>query len=313
MREGIIIIDKPKDMTSFDVIAILRKKLGIKRIGHLGTLDPMATGLLAVAIGSSGRIMEYLDGDVKTYVAGIRLGIKTDTDDIWGEVIESRECRFPEVSLIEKALDAFRGVIEQTPPIYSALKVSGKKLYEYARAGEDVEIKSRKIYIPEIELLEVRPEEMELLIKVSCSKGTYIRSLARDLGDALGTLGTMSSLVRTKVGIMGLDDAITIEEVKSMEVSEIEKRIIPCDGLLMDFPETHLGDWESKLFCNGVKLRLDQWGGDADRKSLDFPLELPDIYTRLVRVYEMEGDFLGMGTVDENEELKAHKVLADIR
>lgn len=352
MKDGFLIINKPQEMTSFDVVAILRKKLGLKRIGHLGTLDPMATGVLPVAIGKAAKVMEYLESDIKEYLAEFTFGLTSDTEDIWGEILSEKDASFVDEEAINKALCSFRGVIEQTPPIYSALKVDGRKLYEYARKGEAVDIKARKVYIEAFDFLGFGEDSAESeagkaqhkvgLFRIRCSKGTYIRSLARDMGDKLGCGALMSGLTRTVVGDFKLSEAITIDEIRSMELDEIEESILPTDSALMRFPEVQLGDWEAKLFSNGVPLRGNQWKvsdsntfrqPDIAHNSFDeFPLELPDDYSKLYRVYirkdksDREGsapqrdtkvqassadEFLGMGIALAGGGLKAHKVFAE--
>ena len=317
--DGILIVNKPQEMTSFDVIAILRRKLGIKRIGHLGTLDPMATGVLPVAIGKAARIMDYLDGDIKEYTSEFTFGINTDTDDIWGNIIEERDPSKLSESDIQIAVDSFRGIIDQKPPVYSALKVNGKKLYQYARSGEDVEIKSRKIYIESISLLSFDEIDgmKKAVLRIRCSKGTYIRSIARDLGIMLNTACTMSGLIRNSSGDFSLADSTDIEEIKKLSPDDLEKRIKKMDFALKKFPQVRLGEWESKLFKSGVTLREDQWIKETQDDYLEesyaietimkFPLNLPDYYHDLVRVYGEE--FIGMGIVKTTGELKAHKVL----
>ena len=318
MKDGFLIINKPQEMTSFDVVAILRKKLGMKRIGHLGTLDPMATGVLPIAIGKATKVMEYLEGDYKAYLGQFTFGITTDTEDIWGEILSESDASFVDEDCIERALGDFRGEIDQIPPIYSALKVDGKKLYQYARAGEEVEIRPRRIYIDGFDFLgfseETDGSEKKVgLFKIRCSKGTYIRSLAQDLGKSLGCACVMSGLTRTSVGDFGIRDALTIEDIGSLELEEIETKVLPVDSPLVQFPKVLLGDWEAKLFTNGVPLRDNQWKGtDVTLPGFDeFPLPLPEEYSNLYRVYGSSGEFLGMGIKLTNGGFKAHKVFAE--
>ena len=320
MKDGILNIYKPKDMTSFDVVAILRKKLGVKRMGHLGTLDPMAEGVLPVTIGKAGRIMDYLDGDIKEYVAEITFGFRTDTCDIWGkELMTDGAKNLPSREDLEKVLPKFMGVINQVPPIYSALKVDGKKLYQYAREGKDVEIKSRKVYVPSLELMSFSHEGERPLavLKISCSKGTYIRSIARDIGEELSCGAVMSGLIRTASGFFTIKDAVSLEVIKEKTPEDIEKSILPMDEPLINFGTINLGTWESKLFSNGVTLRKDQWHKRSETDFKGFPLDLPEGFENLYKVYGSlkEGGktiFLGMGRVIEEGGLKSHKVLAEI-
>ena len=314
---GILNINKPQEMTSFDVVAILRKKLGVKRIGHLGTLDPMAEGVLPVAIGKATRIMEYLDGDLKEYVGEFIFGISSDTDDIWGEEIRQKEKPIISRDDIEEAIKSFTGVITQTPPKYAAIKIDGRKLYEYARAGEEVDIKSRNIYIERFDILdfgnkyvaEVEKELPYVIARIICSKGTYIRSIARDLGKALGTCGLMSGLQRRRNGCFDIEEAIDIDTIRNMEEKDIEKLLLNMEDALTCFPEVHLSGWEAKLFSNGVPLEKGQWQKpDKALGRRNFPLGLPESYKDLYKVFGDEG-FLGIGYETPEGGLKADKIL----
>ena len=352
---GIIVINKPQEMTSFDCVAIMRRKLGIKRIGHLGTLDPMATGVLPIAVGKATRIMDYLDMDIKEYVGEIAFGLRSDTDDIWGKIVPSNKSDgtlIVDKVDVEKALACFRGVIHQVPPIYAAIKKDGKKLYEYARKGQNIEIESRKIYIESIELMDfterksfyegtLNPGEAgginlpacpAAVIRIRCSKGTYIRSIARDIGEKLGCGAVLSGLIRTSSGAFKYADAISMNTIMSLPdyknredylgdigldqviENEIGKKLFPVDYALRYFPKVDLGDWESKLFSTGVKLRSDQWQVSRDFYEGEsvinsFPLELKEDFRNLYRVYGKNG-FIGTGLKLETGELKADKVLA---
>ena len=312
MKDGIIVINKPQEMTSFDVVAIMRKKLGIKRIGHLGTLDPMATGVLPVAIGKATRVMDYLGADMKEYIAEITFGLKSDTDDIWGEVTAVNDPVF-EKALLEEALKSFRGVIWQVPPMYAAIKKNGRKLYEYARSGQEVEVEPRRIYIETLELMSLDEKPGEgpegaqsshpvAVLKIRCSKGTYIRSIARDLGDKLGCGAVMSGLIRTASGAFKLGDAI---DLKSESQMEFEDGIFPIDYALMMFPKVVLNDWEAKLFSTGVKLRSDQWSCEDEARE---PFPLDEAPGKLYRVYDKSNLFIGVGTIIESGEFKADKI-----
>ena len=299
-------------MTSFDVVAIVRKKLGIKKVGHLGTLDPMATGVLPIAIGNAPRVMEYLDCESKRYSAQVKLGIATDTDDIWGTVTESgsREA-LAELSepKVREALSKFEGVIDQVPPKYAALKVDGKKLYQYAREGTEVEINSRKVYIPCIELKGLEVDVAA--IDVTCSKGTYIRSIARDLGELLGAKVTLCSLIRTQVGPYNISESITPEDVKEMSAQEVEVKILPVDTALGRFSSARVEGRARELFINGVRLRENQWDLESEAAAETYPLDVPEKYSALTRVYDAESVFLGMGIRFPNNTLKADKVFAE--
>ena len=210
--DGIIIVDKPKECTSHDIVSVV-KKITKEKVGHTGTLDPKATGVLPLLIGDGTKISKYLINHDKEYVATIELGKKTDTMDSEGNIIETREVNKESINRenIENVLESFKGIQEQVPPIYSAIKVNGKKLYEYARKGIEVKINSRKIEIYDIKLLNVK--EKEITINVKCSKGTYIRSLCNDIAEKIGTVGFMKELRRVQVGIFNLDYAVNGQEI----------------------------------------------------------------------------------------------------
>lgn len=315
---GILNINKPQEMTSFDVVAILRKKLGVKRIGHLGTLDPMAEGVLPVAIGKATRIMEYLDADMKEYVGEFIFGISSDTDDIWAEGIRTAEehTAFSRAD-VEDVAKRFTGIINQTPPRYAAIKVDGRKLYEYARSGESVEIKERNIYIERFDILDfgnkyVAEVDMELpyaVVRIVCSKGTYIRSIARDMGKALGTCGLMSQLLRRRNGFFDIENSVSIETIREMDVKDIEKLLVKMEDALVCFPRATLYGWEAKLFSNGVLLKKEQWQKQAGTEiaASAFPLELPTSYKALYKVFG-DDEFLGIGRETPEGGLKADKV-----
>ena len=226
---GVVVVNKPQNWTSHDCVAVVRRVIGVKRVGHTGTLDPMATGVLPVCVGTAARINEYLDYDTKTYDCVMKLGIITDTLDIWGEFLEERPVPDMDEAVIAETIMGFTGEISQIPPKYSALKVAGKKLYEYARAGQEVEIKPRKINIKHISVNNIDLENKEISFTVECSKGTYIRSLCADIGEKLGCGACMSGLVRTKTGVFTLDDTVDIEAVKKMSREELVSKLFPTD------------------------------------------------------------------------------------
>ena len=345
---GIININKAPNMTSHDVIAILRKKLGIKKVGHAGTLDPMATGVLPVAIGNATRFIEYLDKDIKTYVAGVKLGIMTDTLDIWGQTLDcSSEEKIDKVpsfdfennsdikpvldrlpikeqakidldpNSISKVIQEFKGIIEQKPPMYSAIKVKGKKLYEYARKGQEVEIPKRKIEIFDIEYIDrgnkeylekltgIRPDdESDFYIRVECSRGTYVRSLIRDIGIKLGIDAVMSSLVRIKSGNFLINDACDIDAIRDLDSREIKNLIIPIDLKINYMGNILLGDSDSIKFQNGGKVSLNNI--NKEEMKISAPYYEKNVYL----VYKSyDKDFLGTGRIVDGKYLKAEKVL----
>lgn len=248
---GLLLIDKPQDFTSQDVVSKVKKILNVKKAGHIGTLDPMATGLLPILIGDYTKISKYLIEHDKTYIAKLKLGIKTDTGDITGKILEKQDVS--KISNIEEIINSFKGVQKQTPPMYSAIKIDGKKLYEYAREGKEVEVPEREIEIYDIKLLKANDGEIEFM--VSCSKGTYIRVLCEDIARALGTIGTMSSLRRTIVDKFSIDDAYTFEELENSK--DNESILIKMEDIFNDIDEINLNSKKLELFLNGVKLSVE--------------------------------------------------------
>lgn len=251
--DGIILINKEKDFTSHDVVSIV-KKITKSKVGHTGTLDPNATGVLPLLIGNATKISKYLINHDKEYEAVIQLGKKTTTADVEGEVIEEKEV--PEKAYIEceNILKSFIGKQKQTPPAYSAIKVNGKKLYSYAREGIKIEIEPRNIEIYNIELMNINKEEKQISFRVSCSKGTYIRSLCEDIAEKLGTVGYMKDLKRTKVGDFEIKEAITIEELKEKFEKNNFSDMITIENIFKDMPEIELNENNIKQYLNGVKI-----------------------------------------------------------
>lgn len=221
MKDGILIIDKPKDFTSHDVVAKVRKIIGTKKVGHTGTLDPMATGVLVVCVGVATKLVEHFTSKDKVYEAKVKLGTKTDTADITGNTIDEMQVPKLNEKLVNEVLESFIGKQKQTPPIYSSIKVNGMKLYEYARKGIEVKIEPRDIEI--FDISNVSFENGEITYTVHCSKGTYIRSLCEDIAAKLGTYGTMSYLRRLKTGEFCIDEAITLDEIQEEKIISIEK------------------------------------------------------------------------------------------
>lgn len=248
---GIINVNKPADWTSHDCVAVMRRVLGIKKVGHTGTLDPMATGVLPICVGSATRIMEYLDLDFKTYRCEMQLGLTSDTLDIWGEITGRADASAVTEEQIRKAFESFRGNISQIPPKYSAIKVDGKKLYQYARAGESVEIKPREVFIRDLSIEKIDLAEKKILWQVTCSKGTYIRSICRDVGENLGCGAVMSGLVRTASGAFSLEDAVDMERLRNMEQEEARALLLPPDFPLIHFGKVLLDQEQAAYFCNG--------------------------------------------------------------
>ena len=276
--DGVLIINKPKGFTSHDVVNILRKALNTKKIGHTGTLDPNATGVLPILIGKATKISKYLIEHNKTYIATISLGEKTDTGDDQGNIIE-KGLNFQNISCkqIGDVLKTFIGKQKQIPPIYSAIKINGKKAYEYARKGQTVELEPRNIEIYSIDLIKI--ENNEITFEVSCSKGTYIRTLCEDIAKKLGTIGYMKELTRTNVNEFKLGNAVTIDEIKENSLI-VKEKVINIETIFKDKPELKLNDRKKELFLNGVRLTFE---------------EPNDIY----RIYN-NNEFIGLGIVQDN-------------
>ncbi|MDU1911519.1 tRNA pseudouridine(55) synthase TruB [Fusobacterium sp.] len=283
--EGIINVNKPSGITSFDVIRKLRRILHERKIGHTGTLDPLAEGVLVICIGKATKLVQDIEGYEKTYTAGFELGYKTDTYDTEGEIIEKREVNDITISKLENVLKNFIGEIEQIPPMYSALKVDGKKLYELARQGIEIERKARLIEIKFIDIIEF--DGLKGKIRCDVSKGTYIRSLIDDMGKALGTLATMTSLVREKVGNSNIKDSYTLEEIETM-YSEKKTDFLYSVEDFFKYPKITLeGEKNMILFLNGNTVRFT---APDDR----------------YRIYNNAGKFLGLCNVSNNL-LKGYK------
>lgn len=246
---GIIIINKPKGITSHDVVQKV-KKICNEKVGHTGTLDPMATGVLPLLIGKGTLCSKYLINHDKKYRVTLELGKKTDTADAEGNVIEEQKVDTMQEEKVKEVLQNFIGKQEQIPPMYSAIKVKGKKLYEYARKGIKVEVKPRKIEIYEIKLIKINEKEKQIQFEVSCSKGTYIRSLCEDIADKLGTVGYMVELERLQVGEFSLSQAITIEELEKTK----KIQYITIDDLFNKKEIIELNEKQYKHFLNGVQL-----------------------------------------------------------
>ncbi len=251
---GFLNVYKPKGKTSHDVVATLRRVTKIKQIGHTGTLDPFAEGVLPICIGNATRLIEYLEDD-KAYIGTIKLGEATDTYDIEGRTTKTSD-KIVSLTEIEDVLKNFEGEIEQTPPIYSAIKINGKKLYEYARNGEKIEIKPRKVFIDNIHVVNYNNKDRTIEIYVSCSKGTYIRSIANDIGEALGSYGHLVKLVRTKAGKFELKDSIKLEELETKEKIEAW---LQNPLKFLNLPEYELNTEELKKIANGnsIDIKLD--------------------------------------------------------
>lgn len=288
--DGIIIINKEKNYTSNDVVSIV-KKITKSKVGHTGTLDPNATGVLPLLIGNATKISKYLINHDKEYEVVLQLGIRTETADVEGKVIEEKEVTAEMLNKdnIEEKLQQFIGKQEQIPPIYSAIKVNGKKLYEYARKGQEVELKPRQIKIYSIQLVGINEKEKQISFKVKCSKGTYIRSLCDDISKKLGTVGYMKELNRLQVGEFYIKDAVTISEMKEkIEAGNLES-IITIEEIFKNNPQIQLEQEQIEPYINGVKINTEKTNG-------------------VYRIYKPNGTFIGLGIV-ENSKLKRDLVI----
>lgn len=288
--DGIIIINKEKNYTSNDVVNIV-KKITKSKVGHTGTLDPNATGVLPLLIGNATKVSKYLINHDKEYEVVLQLGIRTETADVEGKVIEQKEVTAEMLNRdnIEEKLQQFIGKQEQIPPIYSAIKVNGKKLYEYARKGQEVELKPRQIKIYSIQLVGINEKEKQISFKVKCSKGTYIRSLCEDISKKLGTVGYMKELNRLQVGEFYIKDAVTISEMKEkIEAGNLES-IITIEEIFKNNPQIQLEQEQIEPYINGVKINTEKTNG-------------------VYRIYKPNGTFIGLGII-ENSKLKRDLVI----
>lgn len=254
---GILIVNKPKQYTSHDVVAKVKKICG-EKVGHTGTLDPMATGVLPLLIGQGTKLSKYLISHDKIYVSTIQLGKKTDTLDCEGNIIEEKAVNIKLLNKenVQKVLEFQKGKKTQTPPIYSAIKVNGKKLYEYARKGVEVEIPKREIEIYNIELLNINEKDQTIELKVHCSKGTYIRTLCENIAESLGTIGYMKELNRVQVGQFNLSQSVTVEELEKNRENEKfwNQHLITIQKFFENYPIIDLKKEKLNLFLNGVQL-----------------------------------------------------------
>lgn len=253
---GIICVNKPQDFTSFDVIAKLRGILRIKRLGHGGTLDPMATGVLPVFVGNATKACDIMPDNSKSYLASFRLGQTSDTQDITGDILSSSDMAVS-LDMLSDVLPCFRGKIMQLPPMYSAVQVNGQRLYDLARKGIEVERTPREIEISSLQLIEYDEEKREGVLEIGCSKGTYIRTIINDIGEKLGCGGIMTSLVRTSSGGFTLNDCFTFDEIQNARDEErLEELVLPIERVFEKLPKIRLGVAQTRMYRNGVKLDL---------------------------------------------------------
>ena len=287
---GIICINKPQEFTSFDVVAVMRRCFGTKKVGHGGTLDPMATGVLPVFVGGATKAVDIIPDTDKSYRAGFRLGLTSDTQDIWGEVLTRTDADIS-VEILEAALAKFRGEIMQVPPMYSALKVNGQKLCDLARQGIEVEREPRPITISRLQLMEFNGTDG--IIEVDCSSGTYIRTLIHDIGAQLGTGAVMTSLCRTRACGFSLSQCRTIDEVRKADAQTLASWLLPVEEVFSPLERIDLDEVQQRLYLNGVRL-------DAARLEKALPTD------EACTVFG-NGRFFGLAKVNAGNELESIK------
>ncbi|MDF2567253.1 MAG: tRNA pseudouridine 55 synthase [Oscillospiraceae bacterium] len=284
---GIICVNKPKDFTSFDVIAKMRGMMKIKRLGHAGTLDPMATGVLPIFVGYATRACDIMPDDTKEYIADFRFGMTTDTQDITGNVLSTQESNIKQHQLLE-VLDEFKGEQDQVPPMYSAVRVNGQRLYDIARKGIEIERASRRINVLGLELLSFDEQQQTARIQVSCSKGTYIRTICHDIGQRLGVGATLTELCRTRAGAFLLEDCITLEQAQHLaDTNSFRRVLLPIEKIFDGLPKINLNEIQSHKFMNGVRLDLNRvYYEDKDGFHA---------------VFDHQGKFMGLGGLDRED------------
>lgn len=299
--DGIFNIYKEKGFTSHDVVAIVRRTIHMKKVGHTGTLDPDAEGVLPVCVGKATKLSDVIMDGRKSYRAMLKLGVTTTTEDASGEVLETKEVNFDEEN-IRKVTASFIGRLEQVPPMYSAVKVNGKKLYELAREGKEIERKSRTIEVYDIRIRRFLPPD-RVEMDVDCSKGTYIRTLCADIGKALGCGGHMAELLRTATGAFSLENAIKLEELKALaEQEKAEDALLTMEDALWDFPMVQVSEKSTKFLYNGGKIQ--------ER----FFTEKPQSYKEgdIVTAYDHEKNLVGLYEIKKDEDqffMKPFKML----
>ncbi len=288
--DGFLNLNKPSGFTSHDCVAKVRRILNMKRVGHAGTLDPAATGVLPIALGKATRLLQFLRDD-KAYRATLRLGLQTTTDDLEGEVLATCPAPHLDLDTVKAALLEFQGKIQQIPPNYSAIQVQGQRLYDLARDGKEIEVKARSVEIFHIEVLEWRPGDCpELEVAIACGPGTYIRAIARDLGAVLGVGGTLAQLIRTDSSGFTLADSLTLVDLET-QVQQGRFQVQPVEAVLQHWPAMALPPELARRWCQGQKLPLDLIPGDP----------LPTAISGTTwRVQNLEGSFLGIARIGVN-------------
>lgn len=293
---GILCMNKPEEFTSFDVIGKLRGILRIRKLGHTGTLDPMATGVLPVLVGTAAKACDIMPCQDKEYLAGVRFGLSSDTLDIWGKDFSEYTSMHVTKDALASVIPDFTGAIEQLPPMYSAVSVGGKRLYELARKGIEAERPVRNVQVYSIEIKQFDEDRQEAVLSVRCGKGTYIRTLIDDIGRVLGGGAVMTSLCRTMASGFDISECYTFDEVKAaVEAGQTERLLFPTERLFEGYPKLRLGEVQTRMYRNGVKL-------DLGRIHNIIPNHCD--YT----VYGSEGTFIGTAKADfENCELRCGK------
>jgi len=286
--DGLLLIDKPLGLSSSQVVSKIKFMFSAKKVGHTGTLDPMATGLLPICLGEATKFSSYLLNADKTYEGLIRLGYKSSTGDAEGKITKQKISNMPSLVEIKKILHKFIGIIEQTPPMYSALKYQGKPLYSYARDGINIPRPKRKVTIYAIDLKEY--EEDNLKLKIKCSKGTYIRTLAEDIGDQLNVGGYLIELRRTNIGNLSIENALNIDQIEITKDEDRLKLLLPPEELLSEYEKIILNTHQE----NAIK----------DGKAIEQKTKISGLF----RLYGVNNDFIGLGEIDKTKNLKAKRL-----
>jgi tRNA pseudouridine55 synthase len=295
---GILCVNKPAGFTSFDVVAKLRGILQTRKLGHGGTLDPMATGVLPVFVGNSTKACDIMPDNTKSYRAGFRLGEVTDTQDVTGEVLSRSDVAVSE-DMLRETVPHFVGNIMQLPPMYSAVQVNGQRLYDLARKGVEVEREAREIQVSSIDIISYDAEKREGVLDIACGKGTYIRTIINDIGEKLGCGGIMTSLVRTSSGGFTLADCFTFEQIqRAKDEDRLEELILPIERVFAKLPKLRLNEAQTRMYRNGVKLDL--------KRVYNIKQGMTDY-----AVFDNDGKFIGTALADfENDILRVAKNLA---
>lgn len=295
---GVLCFYKPKGCTSHDVVYKIRKLYQTKQVGHTGTLDPLAEGVLVLMVGRAVKASEFLMSDTKEYVATLKLGITTDTEDVTGTPLSRYEGEMPSEEAVKKAVSEFTGEIEQIPPMYSALKVNGQKLLDLARKGQQVERAARQVYVDRLEAYPTESSD-EYLLNCRVSKGTYIRTLCADIGKRLGTGAVMSTLIRTSCGSFGIEDAVTEDQLKAMTEEERYALLSPVEDLFDECETVVLNDFFAHLASHGCEIYQKKLGTRFENGAL-------------VRLFDKDG-FFALGRVEDFEDGSAIKPVKQFR